>query len=70
MGPFIKRLDLYKIFPVARETIDRAVRRGEFPAPIRLGRTRFFDASKIDAWLHAQTESAQTEKSQTNGAAE
>lgn len=39
---------------LSRTEIYRRVKRGEFPQPVRLGRTVAWKCSEIEAWIDAQ----------------
>ncbi len=39
---------------LSRTEIYRRVKRGDFPQPIRLGRTIAWKTSEVDAWIDAQ----------------
>lgn len=42
---------------VSRPTIERAIRRGEFPPPLRLGpRAVGWDERDVEAWLRSRVE--------------
>ena len=48
---------LAKLGGISRSTLDRTINAPDqnFPRPIYMGRTRFFDVDAIDAWLATQS---------------
>ncbi len=46
--------DLYHFVPLHRAHIHKLVRRGEFPAPLKLGRRTVFRRRDVRDWLNKQ----------------
>lgn len=44
-----------RFVPLSPATIDRAVKSGDFPAPVAVGRRRFWRGSDIAQWIASRT---------------
>ncbi len=52
--PLLRQQSVSLKTTLSRTEIYRRVKRGDFPQPIRLGRTIAWKSSEIDAWIDAQ----------------
>lgn len=43
---------------VSRSTLDRLIKRGKFPKPMKMGRLNVWKSSDVQAWLDAQKSGA------------
>lgn len=47
---FVRRVDLLKALPFSPTTLDRLIKTGDFPAPVKQGRLSLFRVSDVEAW--------------------
>lgn len=48
---FLRMEQVQELFPVSRMTIYRLIKRGEFPAPVKLGSSSVWRYSKVRAFV-------------------